>query len=158
MPFAMTIEERFAKYAMPIPFAGCWVWLGYVDKAGYARINIRHKGKRKAALAHKVAYEYFVCEVPAGLELDHKCRVRCCVNPEHLEPVTRLENVRRGLVPFVSKNRFAGVTQCQRGHPFSGENLGRSKNGRRYCKFCRQVAQKRSEEKKREQRRSSKRA
>ena len=67
---------------------GCWEWTGHVNNAGYGRV--------KNDYAHRLAYEMFVGPIPDGADLDHLCRRRSCVNPAHLEPVTRSENVRRG--------------------------------------------------------------
>jgi hypothetical protein len=68
-----------------IPECGCWIYLGALNDKGYAPI-------------YRKAYKILVGEVPAGMELDHKCRVRSCWNPQHLQPVTRIENVRRGKI------------------------------------------------------------
>ncbi len=71
---------------------GCWRWTGSVTPQGYGMFAFSDEGKR----AHRVMYELLVGPIPEGLTLDHLCRVRHCVNPEHLEPVTLAENVRRG--------------------------------------------------------------
>lgn len=70
----------------------CWEWTGGRDGNGYGRIRV---GGRQQG-AHRISYELFVGPVPTGLELDHLCRLRHCVNPGHLEPVTHAENMRRG--------------------------------------------------------------
>ena len=80
------------------------------------------------ALAHRVAYELQVGPIPVGLQLDHLCRVRSCVNPAHLEPVTSAENTRRGL--------RAMKTHCPQGHPYAGENLLIRPTGQRRCRTC----------------------
>jgi hypothetical protein len=72
--------------------SGCWEWTGSLDTCGYARM---YDGVNVIS-AHKFSYEYFTKPIPVGLEFDHLCRNRRCVNPEHLEPVTHLENIRRG--------------------------------------------------------------
>jgi hypothetical protein len=141
MTHSKPFEERFWKFVMPVPFAGCWIWLGYVDKAGYGRISIPYKNKNykqphKAALAHKAAYEHFVGLVPEGLELDHKCRTKCCVNPDHLEPVTRKENIRRGDVSFVLKKKYMTQAYCIRGHLRAEWCDPPNKWGRRRCRLC----------------------
>ncbi len=74
---------------------GCWLWTAHVHpRTGYVQFRIGGR-KGKMVLAHRWAYERFTGPIPAGLELDHLCRVRHCVNPAHLEPVTRSENRRR---------------------------------------------------------------
>jgi len=108
---------------------GCWLWRGSQSRGGYGRYN--------ETLAHRVAYELFVGSIPEGLTLDHLCRVRHCVNPEHLEPVTLGENLRRG-ESFSAVN--ARKTHCPRGHPLSGENLYRTKSGARCCLICKRAA------------------
>jgi hypothetical protein len=76
------------------PDTGCWHWLGYVGADGYPRC--KPAGENRTSVAHRVFYEHHVGPIPAGLHLDHLCRVRACVNPKHMEPVTHAENNRRG--------------------------------------------------------------
>ena len=80
------------------PNCGCWLWMGELNNKGYGRIvrGNNHTGTRERLFAHRVSYELVNGEVPYGMDLDHKCRVRSCVNPAHLEPVSRSENNRRG--------------------------------------------------------------
>jgi hypothetical protein len=79
--------------------------------------------------AHRVAYELFKGPIPAGMDLDHLCRVRCCCNPDHLEPVTRKENLRRGL--------NGQKTACYKGHPYTPENTYyRANTGKKQCRLC----------------------
>ena len=72
---------------------GCWVWLGAKMRNGYGQLVVG--GVHYAA--HRYAYQELVGAIPAGLDLDHLCRNRACTNPDHLEPVTRSENLLRGL-------------------------------------------------------------
>lgn len=113
---------------------GCWVWTAGKSKLGYGRI--RWEGR--AAFAHRVVYEIVVGPIPEGLELDHLCRNPSCVNPQHLEPVTHAENVRRG--ESISSIHRA-KTHCPRGHPYSGPNLIID-GGSRKCRTCVNVLQK----------------
>jgi hypothetical protein len=85
-------SERMDDLTIPEPNSGCLLWLGALNDSGYGRIKHRRRFRR----AHIVAWEQTNGPVPSGLVLDHKCRVRCCVNPIHLEPVTQAENLRRG--------------------------------------------------------------
>jgi hypothetical protein len=75
--------------------SGCWLWTAHVSPTtGYVQFRIGGRAG-KMVLAHRWAYEHFVGPIPAGLQLDHLCRIRHCVNPVHLEPVTAAENRRR---------------------------------------------------------------
>jgi hypothetical protein len=123
------LPDRFWDKVAPCPVSGCWLWLGALSDNGY---GVFAKTKREIRKAHRVAFEALVGAVPAGLDLDHRCRVRCCSNPAHLDPVTRAENLRRSPITAHSR-KFA--THCKRGHEFTPENtggLGRA----RYCRAC----------------------
>jgi hypothetical protein len=136
---AKTLLERFNEKFIPEPNSGCWLWLGTLNKGGYGDI-CRNGRVEKHAQAHRVAYELYVGPIPAGLDLDHLCRVRCCVNPAHLEPVTRSENVKRGLMPAINRARAVAQTHCVHGHEFTAENTIHAKvRGRstRECRECR---------------------
>ncbi len=108
----------------------CWLWFGTIDAYGYGVINIDRKVKQ----CHRVSFELAKGEIPVGLTVDHLCRVRPCLNPDHLESVSRGENVLRG-------NGYSGTnarkTECKRGHPLSGLNLYILPDGRqRRCREC----------------------
>jgi hypothetical protein len=107
----------------------CWLWTAALDRHGYAEIKV---GKRHH-LAHRVAYELFVGAIPDDLVIDHKCRVRHCLNPEHLEPVTNRENILRGVGP-AAKN--AAKTHCPQGHPYDEANTIIRPHGSRRCRAC----------------------
>jgi HNH endonuclease len=86
------LELRFFRKVQYDGETGCWLWQGALHSAGYGFLSVGGRNQ----LAHRVAYRLFVGPIPDGLELDHLCRVKHCVNPAHLEPVTTAENLRRG--------------------------------------------------------------
>lgn len=86
-----TPEVRFWRKVDRTGPDGCWLWLGKLGSKGYGLAHVEN-GQRQA---HRVAYELAIGQIPDGLEMDHLCNVRRCVNPEHLEPVTHAENIRR---------------------------------------------------------------
>lgn len=93
--------------------SGCHEWRGALSKYGYG--------------PHRAAYIRAKGSIPEGLQLDHLCRNRRCVNPEHLEPVTKAENLRRAR---------AAKTMCKRGHPWTPENIHAPRRGNRECLTC----------------------
>lgn len=123
----------------PEPMTGCWLWGGSINSKGYGR----WKDRVKFHMAHRFVYETIIGQIPDGLQLDHLCRVRCCVNPSHLEPVTVTENVRRSLRDrsFVSPDgvirHFSLKEFCMKGHRFTKESTYVSPRGRWRCKICR---------------------
>lgn len=122
------IEERFLT---KIAKGDCWEWLAYCDAYGYGRFTPR---KGKTVLAHRFSYEMHIGAIPEGLTIDHLCRNRACVNPDHLEPVTIRENVMRGDTIMA---RHAAKTHCKHGHEFTPENTYiRPGTGHRDCKTC----------------------
>ncbi len=112
----------------------CIEWTGTIDKDGYGQF---HRGGRSAPFvsAHRWSYEHHVGPIPKGLHIDHLCRNRRCVNPEHLEPVTPKENVMRGMGPAAVNAR---KTHCLHGHPLTAENIYTS-GGMRSCKVCKKA-------------------
>lgn len=112
----------------------CWPWYGQKTHDGYPRFWHESRG----GYAHRFSYKHYRGKIDPRRELDHLCRNRGCVNPWHLEVVTRYENMRRGESPssINIRKRF-----CIRNHPLRGKNLG-FKNGRpglkwRVCLSCR---------------------
>lgn len=119
---------------------GCWEWVGTVERNGYGYF---WTGQRLEA-AHRAVLALVGRPIPYGLDVDHLCRNRRCVHPLHLEPVTRLENVRRGL-------GHGRETHCPRGHAYEGENLIR-RQGKRYCRECKRITERARRAAKREAR------
>lgn len=112
---------------------GCWLWTAGKGSGEYPviQVNLRTKyGIRGTRYAHRVSYELLVGDIPEGLQLDHLCRVRWCVHPNHLEPVTPKENTNRG----IQANRKK--TSCPAGHEYSFENTYVYPNGHRRCREC----------------------
>ena len=109
---------------------GCWRWTGAKNHKGYGHLNVAGSMVK----AHRFAYEVFVGPIPDGLHIDHLCRVRECVNPAHLEPVTCRENLLRG---ETANARRAALTVCERGlHPFDAINTYIRPSGRRSSRAC----------------------
>jgi hypothetical protein len=109
----------------------CWLWQGEMGPGGYGRIL--DPSTRKHYMAHRYSYELHVGPVPEDLCLDHLCRVRHCVRPDHLEAVTMRENVRRGETP-ASANHKKQV--CIHGHVFTDETTILDHLGHRHCRLC----------------------
>lgn len=123
--------ERFMDKFVPEPNSGCWLWTGALYTQGYGSFWDGAKSVR----AHRFAYEYFVGPIPDGLMTDHLCRVRCCINPKHLELVTPRENTLRG-ISFAAVN--SKLTHCKRGHELTKENTRIYPVGGvwRRCRIC----------------------
>lgn len=119
--------ERFEEKTS-VSGTGCIEWTAAKNGNGYGRFK-PVCGQPGMALAHRWAYEHYVGPIAPGLVIDHLCRNTSCVNPAHLEPVTQLENTRRGL-------GTGSRTKCPKGHPYSGRNLYVSPDGARRCREC----------------------
>lgn len=124
-------REKFNQSYTIDSLTGCWLWHRRLTRNGYGEIS--HGKLRTNALAHRLSYQLHKGPIPEGLDLDHLCRVRHCVNPSHLEPVSRRVNTLRGINP-PAKN--AMKTHCSKGHPFDLFNTLYRYNGRRYCRTC----------------------
>lgn len=113
----------------------CWLWTAWVEHNGYGRFWL--DGRQHGA--HRVAYELYVAPIPPGLEIDHLCRVRHCVNPTHLEVVTASENVRRSTNAEAARRRGMAITHCPRGHAYTPENTYTTRDGRT-CLACKRAS------------------
>lgn len=117
------------------PTSGCWLWDGALSHDGYAQISTYDHGgrNRKSWYVHRVLYFALVGYVSTDLQMDHKCRTRCCVNPAHLEPVTDIENKRRS--PLFGDKK----THCPLGHEYTASNVRWIVNAKyrmRACRIC----------------------
>lgn len=116
-PFRFKTNDMRERLMSLVTIVGqCWEWQGYRSH-GYGHIYSPTHGR--ILKAHRVAYELFVGPIPAGLHIDHLCRNRACVRPDHLEPVTAKENLLRG-IGLTARN--AAVTHCPKGHEYTELN------------------------------------
>jgi hypothetical protein len=107
----------------------CWNWKGRLNGGGYGQFWY----KRKRVLSHRIAYEFIKGKISEKMTIDHLCRNRSCVNPNHMEVVTNKENILRGISPCAINSK---KTHCKRGHKFSGDNLRINTNNSRSCREC----------------------
>jgi len=133
---ALLLRARFLSNIRFDSESGCWIWRLKPGANGYGAFCVAGKNRR----AHRWAYEHFVEQQPEALVIDHLCRNRLCVNPDHLEPVLQRINVLRGNAPAALRAR---QTHCIHGHELSGTNLYYKSNGSRECVICRRDIQRR---------------
>jgi len=122
------LPNLFARHISSEHTSGCWLWT-VATNGGYGRL--RHPELGVSYYAHRYAYEYLVGAIPDHLEIDHLCNVRRCVNPDHMELVTRKENLDR------RRDRMRKRTVCRHNHSLTGDNLYINPNGTLICRACR---------------------
>lgn len=147
-PRPRPLMERFMGHVHPEPNSGCWLWSGAVS-GGYGTYTWMDDGRKVTSLAHRFSYEKHGRAIPEDLQIDHLCRNKLCVNPDHMEPVTARENMLRSSSPAKARARQLSITHCKAGHLYSGENLIVLKNGYRACRACFAVYRRRHYAKKR---------
>ncbi len=111
----------------------CWLWTGPINNKGYGRFH----ASGSSEMAHRTSVRLDGREIPDGLEVDHICGVRNCVNPSHLRVVTHRENLLSGNTITAAA---ASRTHCLKGHPLSGDNLA-IRAGKRECRECNRARQ-----------------
>lgn len=124
------VERRFwRKVDRSAGGAGCWVWTACLNSYGYGQFA----ATGRQVQAHRFSYELLIGAIPHGLDIDHLCRNRACVNPAHLEPVTRRVNLLRGETIVAE---CAAKTECPVGHVYDDANTRIDRRGARRCRAC----------------------
>jgi hypothetical protein len=144
---AISLERFWAKVNKngPVPdyaphLGPCWLWTaGGHKRSGYGLYRTsRKRGKPRSLYVHRVSYVLSTGKpIPEHLEIDHLCRVRRCVNPAHLEAVTRKVNIERGTAYESNRRRCAAITHCPYNHEYTPENTYITSMGGRNCRICR---------------------
>lgn len=129
-------ERLVSRFWSKVDKSGeCWEWTSTTLPGGYGTFRVAPQSRpdlQQKAVAHRVAYQLEVGPIPNGLQLDHLCRNRSCVNPAHLEAVTQQENIRRG---EVGRN-MSDKKCCPKGHAYSSDNTRINASGARVCRLC----------------------
>jgi hypothetical protein len=131
-PATTSPKDRLLAKTRVVAGSDCWLWTGGTKGNGYGSFLFQGR----STTAHRAAYQIYIGPVAADLEVDHLCRNPQCVNPAHLEAVTRSENARRGLGPTVARAKAQAHTVCKRGHHLTEGNV-RTFYSKRIGKFCR---------------------
>lgn len=134
----MSLEDAFRARGWTVTSTGCWEWAGSINGQGYGQISIKHLGIMPGR-AHRISYEVFVGPIPGGMVIRHKCDNPPCVNPDHLEQGTTLDNVRDKM----DRNRgpyWYVRTMCRNGHDLSTPGVDGLRNVKgkpsHYCTVC----------------------
>jgi len=139
-------QMRFEQKISPEPNSGCWIWAGASNRLGYGRFNIN----QKIEYAHRLSWQLHKGEIPTDKQIDHLCRVRLCVNPDHMEVVSHRTNSLRGMgVGGINSRK----THCKNGHELSGANLKLTLGDMYRCQHRRCVQCAKAYENKRNERR-----
>jgi hypothetical protein len=122
--------------SIPVTESGCQIWIGATTKTGYGIIQFKENGQRKRMTAHRIAYLLAHGPLDEDLVIDHRCRVRSCINETHLRPLTNAANVLCGEGRSAHNRR---KTYCLKGHALTGDNIDPTgiPSGRRWCLICR---------------------
>jgi len=127
------LDERF--WSKVDKTSTCWNWVSNISYNGYGTFYYN----KKLQYSHRLSYESIKGKIPKGLQIDHLCRNRKCVNPDHLEVVTQKENCRRGLAGINQTTK----THCPQGHEYSEENTyiapRKNRSPDRHCRICTQI-------------------
>lgn len=127
-PMPKTAVDPLERFIGKLDVGDCWLWCGNTTQLGYGLFWLPPAPGR-CVISHRWLYERLVGRLPEHLVLDHLCRRPRCQNPDHLEPVTQRENVRRGM-------GHGRETHCPQGHPYDEANTYRRRNGIRQCRTC----------------------
>ena len=101
----LRLPVRLQHNILPVPESGCWLWIGSNNRQGYGQL----KWQGRTTLAHRLVYQILKGRIYRNRVLDHLCRVRCCVNPDHLEPVTGIENNLRAADALAMRFKSLGI-------------------------------------------------
>ena len=141
------LQQRLLEGSIPVPEAGCWLWLGLTDMDGYGRLTYQYADLR----AHRAAHDAFVGPIPEGMFVCHKCDTPACINPQHLFLGTARDNT----ADMIAKGRFVPTprrTHCINGHAYTPSNTYwcRVPTGlKQQCRECNRAAQQRYQQRRR---------